>query len=660
MAGGLILKWMGEDQREQQFELPPGATVIGRSTDNDIVLASPMVSRAHARIVVDDAGRATLEDLGSSNGTFLEGEKVQSAQIRPGDELGIGGVTLMVTSAEPDLAGSATVIGLDLHALDSADAGATVVPGAAASRGAPVAQSAPAAGGAPAVGAIPEAILNAKVISERALKEAGVDVQQVEVAALGAGVGSFVFVDLLRASGMAKADIAVLGIEDSPMARWARLCSNSQIPPHERIRSNSESTPDNIWGFPGYAVREAVRELRRGRVAPGLSLFWGVFGEPAVAQTYTPMLRDVVSSVDREAERIGWAEMLRHGRIRAIRKSEEGRLVAILSQSDVDQRRYIAVSARVMHLSIGYPAVQLLPDLAAYRETHGDLDRVVNAYEPHAQVYERLRANGGVVLLRGRGIVASRVLQRLYEERQLNPKIQVVHLHRSRLTQGHRYGLARRRVEEQYEFQPFNWPKSCWGGEYLDQIERSSPGERKALLDVLGGTSTANRRDWRQIVSRGVREGWYRAEYGTVQSVEPTADGKVSTRIQSTLGGGGDLSLVADFVIDCTGLVAAAGRSPLLADLLNRYEVPLNALGRLAVTNDYELTAMRHGESRMYAAGALTLGGPMAAVDSFLGLQFTAMRAVDAMQDVGLRGLKRLNGLRSASQWWKWVRKAAP
>ena len=117
---------------------------------------------------------------------------------------------------------------------------------------------------------------------------------------------------------------------------------------------------------------------------------------------------------------------------------------------------------------------------------------------------------------------------------------------------------------------------------------------------------------------------------------------------------------MADFVIDCTGLVAAAGRSPLLADLLDRYQVPLNPLGRLAVTNSYEIAAMRHGESRMYASGALTLGGPMAAVDSFLGLQFTALRAADAMQDMSLRGLRRLNGLSSFSQWWKWVRKAAP
>ncbi len=657
MPGRLILSWIGDDGLQQECELAPGSFVIGRSPENAVVLTAAMVSRAHARIVVDAAGAAAIEDLGSRNGTFLHGEKVQSAQLQSGDEVTVGGVSLFVSGGQASGAAAETIVGLDLGRDEPLDASVTAFPGNAT---VVVGRSGPLAARPVEAGVLPEHILNAPLISERALREHGIEVQVVDVAALGAGAGSFVFVDLLRVSGMAKADIAVVGIEESPMARWARLCANSQIPRHERIRSNSESTPDNVWGFPGYAVREGAREFRRGHFKTAVSCFWSVFGEPAVAQTYTPKLEDVVASVDREAERIGWAEMLRHGRIRYIRKSEEGRLVAIVSQSDADQRRYIAVSARAMHLSIGYPAVQLLPDLAAYRETHGDFERVVNAYEPHDHIYERLRERGGVALLRGRGIVASRVLQRLYEERRLNPKIQVIHLHRSRLTEGHRFGLARRRVDEQYEFQPFNWPKSCWGGEHLEKIERMSPQDRKGLLDVLGGTSTANRRDWRQMVTDGGREGWYRSEFGTVEAVQPAPDGRVSTRIHSTLGGGGDLTVVADFVIDCTGLVASAGRSPLLADMLERYQVPLNPLGRLAVTGDYELAAMRHGQSRMYASGALTLGGPMAAVDSFLGMQFTALRAVDAMQDMGIRGLRRLNGVSSFMRWLKWARKAAP
>ncbi len=652
-----MLRWIDPEGVEQELPLAPGTLTVGRSTENGIVLNVAMVSRAHARIVVDEQGSARIEDLSSRNGTFLAGERVSVAEIAAGDELTIGGVALYVAGPNRGLAGAETVIGLELDGEDVVDPAATRIGIGVGTVVRPRPAPPPLPAGA---GVVPDHLLDAPLISERALQDHGVEVQVVDVAALGGGVGSFVLVDLLRVSGMAKADIAVAGTETTPMARWARLCANSQIPPHERIRSNSESTPDNVWGFPGYAIREGFRELGSGNLKTAASCFWSVFGEPAVAQTYTPKLEQVVSSVDDEVTRIGWTDMLQIGRIRHIRKSEEGRLVAIVSRSDATTRRHIAISARAMHLSIGYPAVQLLPDLAAYREKHADLERVVNAYEPHDHIYEHLRKNGGVALLRGRGIVASRVLQRLWEERRHNPNIQVVHLHRSRLVDGHRYGRARRLVEEQYEFQPFNWPKSCWGGEYLDQIERSTPEERKALLDVLGGTSTANRGDWREIVREGVRDGWYRSEFGTVHTVEPTEDGRVSTRITSTLGGGGDLSLEADFVIDCTGLVASAGRSPLLADMLDRYHVPLNPLGRLAVTNSYEIAAMRHGNSRMYASGALTLGGPMAAVDSFLGLQFTALRAVDDMQDMGLRGLRKLNGFSSAAQWWKWVRKVAP
>lgn len=659
MPQRFTLRWIDPEGAEHELPLAAGAYSIGRSEENQVVLNAPMVSRGHARIVVGEDGSARLEDLSSRNGSFLSGERVAAAELKPGDELTIGGISLYVEGVGAGPSFAETVIGLELDGEDVVDALATRVGLRIGTEVRPRTSSAPPPPPA-GDGIVPEHLLDQPLISERALRDHGVEVQVVDVAALGGGVGSFVLVDLLRVSGMAKQDIAVAGTETMPMARWARLCANSQIPPHERIRSNSESTPDNVWGFPGYAIREGFRELRGGNFKVAASCFWSVFGEPAVAQTYTPKLAQVVSSVEHEAARIGWADMLRHGRIRHIRKSEEGRLVAIVSQSDATRRRHIAISARVMHLSIGYPAVQLLPDLAAYRETHGDLERVVNAYEPHDHIYEHLRKHGGIAMIRGRGIVASRVLQRLSEERRHNPNIQVVHLHRSRLVDGHRFGRARRLVEEQYEFQPFNWPKSCWGGEYLDQIERSTPEERKALLDVLGGTSTANRRDWRRIVRDGVRDGWYRPEFGTVHSVTPTEDGRIATRISSTLGGGGDLSLVADFVIDCTGLVASAGRSPLLADMLDRYQAPLNSLGRLAVTNSYEIAAMRHGDSRMYASGALTLGGPMAAVDSFLGLQFTALRAADDMQSLGLRGLRRLNGLNSAAQWWKWARKVAP
>ncbi|MFN0146419.1 MAG: FHA domain-containing protein [Dehalococcoidia bacterium] len=663
MASNLILQWTDQQGQPQEIELTDGSITLGRAHENDIVLTGPMVSRQHARITTA-AGRATIEDLKSRNGTLVNDERITAVELRPGDSLSVGGVTMTVAGAGgPDQ--EATVAGtilLDLAEVPAARPAAREEPPADPSRTvivrAPSALDAPASAAPP--GLVSEEMLARPVISERELAAAGVPVQVVELAALGGGIGSFVLVDLLRCSGMAAADIAVIGNEAAPMARYARLCQNSQIPLYERLRSNSDSTPDNPWGFPGYAMREGVRELVHGHLRLAGSIFWSVFGEPAVAQTYTPRLGDVVKSVEAEAVRIGWPGMLQFGRIRAIRKSEEGRLLAIVSTGTAQERKHVVISAKVLHLAVGYPAIQMLPDLAQFREQHEDFSRVVNAYEDHAHIYQSLREKGGVVLLRGRGIVASRIIQRLSEERRTNDKIHCIHLNRSRAVDGHHWGRARRKVEEQFEFQPFNWPKACWGGELRRTLEKASWDERKALLDSWGGTTTAARSDWRAIVKSGVREGWFRPEFGTVTSVTPTPDGRIATAIASTLAGGGELDVVADWVIDCTGLVAAPQRSPLLGDLIKMYDVPLNPVGRFAVSNDFEIEAMRHGDARLYASGAATLGGPMAAVDSFLGLQYAALKAADGMASARLKGHGRLNGWRSAAAWWRWARKAAP
>ena len=219
--------------------------------------------------------------------------------------------------------------------------------------------------------------------------------QEAEYVALGGGMGRFVFSDLLRCSGVPEHEIAVIGTEREPYARYRRLCLNSQIPAHERLRSNSDSCPDNVWGFPGYATREAWSALKQGRLRAAGSALWSVFGEPAVAPTYTPRAGDVFASVDREAERIGWGSMLREGRIRAVRKTDRGRLAIVVSHSSATERRHSVVIGRFAHLALGYPAIQMLPDLAAYREATGDQFRVVNAYEDHAAVYAHLREHGG-------------------------------------------------------------------------------------------------------------------------------------------------------------------------------------------------------------------------------------------------------------------------
>ena len=85
--GSLPFKLQGEDR---DHPLNQGPNVIGRTPDADISIDRTEVSRCHARIVV--AGTtATIEDLGSKNGTYLNGKRLQqTALLANGDEIWIG------------------------------------------------------------------------------------------------------------------------------------------------------------------------------------------------------------------------------------------------------------------------------------------------------------------------------------------------------------------------------------------------------------------------------------------------------------------------------------------------------------------------------------------------------------------------------------------
>jgi len=83
----------------QKFLLDRPVTSIGRSSMNDLPVPDKMLSRQHARIVRDSNGGLSVEDLGSRNGTFLNGERLVSIQpLKPGDRITVGGVTLKIES----------------------------------------------------------------------------------------------------------------------------------------------------------------------------------------------------------------------------------------------------------------------------------------------------------------------------------------------------------------------------------------------------------------------------------------------------------------------------------------------------------------------------------------------------------------------------------
>jgi hypothetical protein len=72
------------------FALTLGDLTIGRDGDNEIVLAENTVSRRHARVLRSGQGQFTVMDLGSANGIYVNGMRVQRAILNGGDEVKIG------------------------------------------------------------------------------------------------------------------------------------------------------------------------------------------------------------------------------------------------------------------------------------------------------------------------------------------------------------------------------------------------------------------------------------------------------------------------------------------------------------------------------------------------------------------------------------------
>lgn len=96
----LVLRFISGKYQGGEFPLPVnGEIVIGRSSELEMVLVEDMVSRKHARIVVTD-GNIFLEDLGSTNGSFVNGERITKAQLSEGDRVLIGTSIIKLVSTE--------------------------------------------------------------------------------------------------------------------------------------------------------------------------------------------------------------------------------------------------------------------------------------------------------------------------------------------------------------------------------------------------------------------------------------------------------------------------------------------------------------------------------------------------------------------------------
>ena len=84
---------------ELTFRLLPGTLkTMGRAPRADFVVDAALVSRVHCRFTLSPGNELELEDLGSTNGTFVNGKKVGKATLSDGDKLTIGRVQFVVSS----------------------------------------------------------------------------------------------------------------------------------------------------------------------------------------------------------------------------------------------------------------------------------------------------------------------------------------------------------------------------------------------------------------------------------------------------------------------------------------------------------------------------------------------------------------------------------
>jgi hypothetical protein len=336
-----------------------------------------------------------------------------------------------------------------------------------------------------------------------------------------------------------------------------------------------------------------------------------------------------------------------------VRRRVGGGYFTILTPPDgAAPTRRVAYRSRFVHLAVGYPGLRFLPDLQAFRESTGDYQHVVNAYEPHEHIYEFLKTRPGTVVIRGGGIVASRVLQRIFDARERHgAQTTVIHIFRTFVKGSHGPHIwMRRRGGDGWAYQGFNYPKSVWGGQLKAEMRRLDGEDRARKYKAMGGTNTPKRRRWQRQMALGRQGGYYRAMQGTVERVTAKDDG---TLISFVTGDTGATEIASNYIIDCTGLEADISEHRVLADLLAHGGAGRNPLGRLEVERHFEVKGTRSGDGALYASGATTLGGYFPGVDTFLGLQVAAQEITDDLARHGFG--RRIGPVRSTTQWFKWA-----
>lgn len=96
---GWILKTT--DEPPVTLRVMPGSIkTLGRTARADFVVDAALISRLHCRLTADRSDQLIVEDLGSTNGTIVNGRKVDRTVLRAGDTLTVGRLQFQIASAD--------------------------------------------------------------------------------------------------------------------------------------------------------------------------------------------------------------------------------------------------------------------------------------------------------------------------------------------------------------------------------------------------------------------------------------------------------------------------------------------------------------------------------------------------------------------------------
>ena len=91
-----ILRTITEEFPEKTFRVLPGSIkTIGRATGADFIVDAALVSRVHCRVTAMANGDLEVRDLESTNGTFVNGSRIEAVKLAAGDKIQVGRVELV-------------------------------------------------------------------------------------------------------------------------------------------------------------------------------------------------------------------------------------------------------------------------------------------------------------------------------------------------------------------------------------------------------------------------------------------------------------------------------------------------------------------------------------------------------------------------------------